>query len=149
MNRMLWPSDYRVMKKHFVIFESPGTFFHEQTERPIESWDVAAALKMADDVSERYGATPFAFHFITRERGNDDLDSRKTKESGRYFLGGRVMDLEQVKKEMPDAKILISNMEANSIGCVIVNNNSWKVTQPFTEKDALLEYSPPKKRAAA
>jgi hypothetical protein len=35
------------MKKNFVIFYSPGTFFAEDTTEPIDSWDVEKAKKMA------------------------------------------------------------------------------------------------------
>jgi hypothetical protein len=31
------------MKRHFVIFYSPGTFVAETTEQKISSWDVKAA----------------------------------------------------------------------------------------------------------
>jgi hypothetical protein len=51
---------------HFVTFLSPGTFVAEDTTRPIESWDVKQAMKMADDIHERHGAT--------RSRGPEDRD---------------------------------------------------------------------------
>ncbi len=45
------------MQKHFVTFYSPGTFVSEETTNPIGSWDVAAAMKMAHGIVERYAAT--------------------------------------------------------------------------------------------
>lgn len=134
--------------QHFVTFLSPGTFFHEETTEPIDSWNVEAATKMADSVIERYDATPFAFQFSTRARGPKDLDSKEVKRSGRYYLGGKIETLAEVKKRnKPDERILARNMESNGWDRIIVNTNSWKICQPFQKDDVLLDYSPPKKQA--
>jgi hypothetical protein len=130
------------MKAHFVTFLSPGTFFHETTEKPIKSWNVAEATKMARTITERYRAKPFAFYFTTRERGDNELDSQVTNTSGNYYLGGDILTLAQVKRSMPNSKVLISNMEGNKWDRIIINNNSWVVTQPFTETDTRLEFTP-------
>lgn len=127
------------MKQHFVTFLSPGTFVHEETTKPIASWDTKEAVKMSEKIVERYGAKPFAFVFSTRERGDKDLDSKVTKRSGRYFLGGRVLTLAQVKKEMPKESILIGNMECNKIARVVVNTNSWRSVQPLESDDVVLD----------
>lgn len=138
------------VKKHFVTFYSPGTFFAEDTTKPISSWDIEKAMEMAHGVVERYNATPFGFRFSTRERKAKDLDSKETKTSGMYFLGGKIETLAQVKKR-PTAKtedrILISNMEGNKWGKIITNNNSWKMVQPFREDegDVRLDWKPRKK----
>lgn len=132
------------MEKHFVIFCSPGTLFSETTEKPIDSWDIKKATKMADKITERYGATPYGFYFTTRSRKDDELDSKVVKRSGMYFLGGIKLSLRDViNREDPTDKILISNMKNNNIEYVIENCNSWKVTQPFDpKKDKLLDYTP-------
>lgn len=49
------------MKKHFVIFYSPGTFFNEESTLPIDSWDIDKAIEMSKSIKERYNATPFGF----------------------------------------------------------------------------------------
>jgi hypothetical protein len=54
------------MKKHFVIFFSPGTFMAETTAKTIESWDTGKAIEMAREIKERYDATPYGFCFTTR-----------------------------------------------------------------------------------
>lgn len=128
------------MKKHFVTFLSPGTFVHEETTKPIESWDVQLASKMAKSITERHGAKPFAFTFSTRERGDKDLDSKVAKKSGRYFLGGRVMTLDEVEKEMPKAQILIGNMRVNKWNKIVVNTNSYRIVQPLEKDDTVLEW---------
>ena len=128
------------MKAHFVTFYSPGTFVAEQTTKPINSWDVQKACKMARKIVERYDAKPYAFTFSTRERGAKDLDSKETKRSGRYFLGGRIMTLDEVKKEMPDQTILITNMEINKFEKIVVNDNSWRSVQPLGKNDTVLPW---------
>ena len=78
------------MQKHFVTFYSPGTFVDESTTKPIDSWDVERAKEMARSIIERYEASPFGFRFTTRERADDELDSRVAKTSPMYYLGGTV-----------------------------------------------------------
>jgi len=129
------------MKKHFVIFFSPGTLLSEQSSESIDSWDVDKAVEMSRKIKERYGATPYGFQFATRERKDDELDSKEIKRSGTYYLGGEVFTLEQIKsRNDPNDRILISNMECNGWDKVVVNTNSWKITQPLTENDTVLEY---------
>ena len=131
------------MKKHFVEFLSPGTFISETTEKPIKSWDIEAAKKMAHDVVERYNAKPYGFRFITRERGPKDLDSKRVKVSGIYYLGGKVETLAQVKARATKGdQILISNMECNKIKKVITNTNSWKFTAALEKGDVVLDWHP-------
>jgi len=127
------------MKKHFVTFFSPGTFFCEETTQRIESWDVDEAVKMSKGIVERYGAKPFAFQFSTRTRGVFDLDSKTTKTSARYYLGGKVMTLLDVQTQMPKEEILISNMKCNGWDKIIVNNTPWRSAQPLQKDDVVLQ----------
>lgn len=129
------------MKKHFVTFYSPGTFVAEYSEKPIESWNVQKAVKMARKIVERHGATPYGFRFSTRERTEDELDSKVTKTSGMYYLGGKILTLDDVKaRKDPKDAILISNMEGNGIKKIIENCNSWKWTDAFHKEDKLLKF---------
>lgn len=129
------------VEAHFVMFFSPGTFVAEQTEKPIKSWDVKLAKKMAAKVKERYNAVPYAFQFSTRSRGPKDLDSKITKRSPLYHLGGKVETLAEVKaRATADDRILISNMEGNGWDRIITNTNSWRSTQPLGKTDIVLEW---------
>jgi hypothetical protein len=129
------------MKKNFVTFYSPGTFFSESSEKPIEEWDVEKAKDMVSGIMERHGSTPYGFRFSTRERKEDELDSKLTKTSGMYFLGGIVETLEQVKARSKDKEsTLISNIECNGWDKVITNTNSWKITLPFEKEDVVLDW---------
>jgi len=128
------------MKQNFVTFLSPGTFVHEETTKPIEKWDSKKAVQMSKKVKERHGATPFAFFFTTRSRNPNELDSKEVRRSGRFFLGGKVLTLAEVEKQMPKEQILISNMRCNKIERVVVNDNSWLSVQPLEKDDVVMEY---------
>lgn len=138
------------MRADFVVFFSPGTLFSESTSLPIESWDVEAAKGMVASVKERYGATPYGFHFITKTRGKKDLDSKITATSSMYFLGGKVETLAEVKaRATSNDTILISNMECNGYARIITNTNSWKATLPLGDDDVVLEWEQPKEHTHA
>jgi len=140
--------DKIVMKKHFVVFLSPGTCVAEQTSKEIEEWNVDSAVAMAKKIKERHSATPYGFYFTTYGRGIDDLDSRRLNKSNMYYLGGKILTLEDVKAQKDDSNsILISNMEINKFARVIQNTNSWKVTFPLEEDDVVLDYKVERKEA--
>ena len=131
------------MQKHFVRFRSPGTMFDEVTTQEIDSWDIDEAKERARHVKERYGATPYAFEFITRARSEDELDSKVVDRSPTYFLGGRVLTVDDVKRELPGEEILISNMEVNgweSLILIQMIHSPWRVCQPFEEGDVQLDF---------
>lgn len=129
------------MKKHFVIFFSPGTLVAEQTQKEIDSWDVEKAKKMARGIKERHEATPYGFQFVTRERKDTDFDSKEIKRSGTYYLGGKVWTLAELKiRNNPGDRILISNMESNHWDKVVENNNSWKWIQVLQKADVVLKF---------
>lgn len=127
------------MQKHFVRFLSAGTFVAEETVSPIESWDVAQAVEMARRITERHGAHPYGFQFITKGRADEDLDSKAINRSGIYYLNGVVETLAQVKaKGDPANRILISNMESNGWDKIVTTYNPYKWTQPFNEDDSVV-----------
>lgn len=131
------------MERHFVTFYSPGTFVAENTQRPIDSWDVEAAVSMARSIKERHGSTPYGFQFTTRSRGKDDLDSKVSHTSPMYYLGGRVETLADVEaRNDPADRILISNMRSNGYDRIVVNENSWRWTQPLRDEDVVLDFTP-------
>ncbi len=132
-----------VLQQHYVTFYSPGTFVAETSAKPVDSWDVYAAVKMAREVKERHGAVPYGFRFTTRGRGPDDLDAKQTAQSPFYYLSGKVETLAEVKaRATPDDRILIGNMEGNGYDRIITNCNSWRWTQPLKDDDVVLEFTP-------
>lgn len=137
------------MQRHFVTFFSPGTFVAETTEKPVESWDVDAAVEMAHGITERYNATPYGFQFSTRSRGPDDLDSKVSARSPMYYLGGKVETLEEVEaRNDPKEEILRSNMRGNGWHRIITNDNSWRTCRPLEEGDIVLDFTPRKRTAS-
>lgn len=127
------------MTRHFVTFYSPGTFFAESTTKPIKSWDVELAKKMADDITERYDAKPYGFRFETHSRGKNDLNAKITKTSGTYYLSGTVETLAQVKARATEAdQILVRNMEGNGWKRIITSNTPWRWSQPLYPEDVVL-----------
>lgn len=131
------------MKQHYVTFYSPGTFTAETTRKPITSWDVAQAKEMAKSIDERYGAKPYGFQFMTRERGEHELDSHESAASAMYYLGGEIVTIDTIRERHdPDERILLSNMEGNGWDRVLFNTNSWKVVLPLNDGDVVLEWFP-------
>lgn len=137
------------MRKHQVTFYSPGTLFSESSIYDIDSWDTAKAVELAEKVMERYNAKPYGFVFETvivaedvpdGEGGTLKVQSKLVKKSGIHFLGGRLETYDDVldrndKKE----EILRSNMRGNEMWIVCVNDNSWRSTIPFDEKDCIVD----------
>lgn len=133
------------MTRHYVEFCSPGTFFPETTRLEIESWDVERAMAMAHTVKERYGAVPHSFQFLTRSRGEGDLDAEESAWSNRYWLGGTVEPASAyIRKHEGDERYrnVIANIRSNGITRVITNTNSWLFTGEFGEGDVLLDWEP-------
>lgn len=126
------------VQQHFVTFYSPGTLMSETSTYPIDSWDIETAVKMSKNIKERHGAKPYGFVFSTKAREDHELNSKEVKRSGTYYLSGRVLTLKQVMAEMPNERILISNMRINNINKVIINNNSYCSTLPFHENDVVI-----------
>jgi hypothetical protein len=128
------------MKRHYVIFFSPGTFMAEETEKEINKWDIEAAKTTSKEIQERYGAVPYGFVFVTRKRKRNEMYPKTIKTSNMYYLGGKIETLEEIKlRNNSEDKTLISNMECNGYDKVVVNTNSWKWTMPLKKDDIILE----------
>ena len=148
------------MRKEFVTFYtladlgvggSPGTLFAESTSLPIDSRDVALATQKAQDITERHNARPYGFRFETRvvadpvpdgEGGTLYVEPKTVDTSGMYFLNGRLETVDEVEaRNDPKERILRANMQGNDMWIVCITTNGYKSTQPFTEKDFLVNAS--------
>ena len=131
------------VQQHYIHYRSPGTFVAEETVLPVDAWDVEAAVRNARSIKERHGATPYGFCFTTRGREDCDLDSREIARSNFYYLGGKVETLPEVEARAdPKEDILRSNMRRNGYDRIIVNDNSWRWTQPLAATDVVLDFTP-------
>lgn len=105
-------------KKHYVEFRSPGSFFFEESTRPIDAWDTRKAAQMAREVVERYGARPFCFRFLTRLEAPPvvvdgeklNVEPKQINRSGWHFLGGEIVRYDDVPESEGIAR---SNMRGN------------------------------------
>jgi hypothetical protein len=132
-----------MMQQRYVTFVSPGTFFPESTTQEINAWDMEEAVKRARAVKERYGATPYSFHFTTRSREDHELDAKETARSCNYFLGGTVRTAEEVLAGTdPKEETLRWNVKHNGIKRVLVNTNSYRVTLEVKDEDVVLPWEP-------
>lgn len=137
--------------RHYVDFYSPGTFVSEVTRKPIASWMSADACAMAKGISERYGAKPYAFRFVTM-RESDPIDDghggkmavepKELTRSGMHFITGRLRTIADVERDAdPNERILLSNMKGNGYPIVVENCNSYKSIHPFTADDFIVDWN--------
>lgn len=137
------------MRKHYVTFMSPGSFFSESAIKPIAEWSPRLAVEMAETILERYNAKPYGFYFTTRlsaapvsdgEGGSLNVEEKEIARSGPHFLGGKLRTLDEVVAENNTKEdILRSNMRCNGCWIVIENTNSWKSTMPFEESAVVVD----------
>ena len=127
------------MKQHFVTFFSPGSFVAEDITKPIKSWNVAIARRMALQIKERHGATPYGFQFTTRSRGAKDLDSRVSAKSPVYYINCKIETLEEITaRNDPRDDTLLHNMRINHYERIVTTTKGWRWSQPLNEKDVVL-----------
>lgn len=77
------------------------------------------------------------FDIATAEVEGIPTKSDRLNVSPKHFLGGRVMTLEEVEREMPDERILIGNMTVNRWNAVIHTRSNHYL--PFDQDDVLVQ----------
>lgn len=127
------------IKKHFVIFYSPGSFVAETTTKEVDSWCVETAKEMAANITERHNSKPYGFSFFTKERTDEDLDSHISDRSPMYYLGGTVETYDQIRdRNDPKDRILLENMKWNKWPAVVTTYTPWKCTRELHDDDVVL-----------
>lgn len=129
--------------KHYVAFDSPGTFFCETTKQPISAWDSELACAMAQKIEERYGAKPFRFYFTTVQTTNPvklndgtelRVEEKQTARSGSYYLGGVIKRYEEIPDDAAHT-ILRSNMRGSGWWIVCETTTPWRSVNEFETED--------------
>jgi hypothetical protein len=123
---------------HFVTFFSPGSFVSEETTEPVNSWDPAAALTRARQITERHNAKPYGFRFTTRTRTDADLDSKVSATSPMYYFGCKVETLAEVQARAPGS-ILAENMRINDIARIATTTSGYRHSAPLKDEDIVLD----------
>lgn len=130
---------------HKVTFFSPGTFCSEQNIEDIDSWDKEEALERAKNITQRYGAKPYAFQFHTYKvvkLAGWEVKPKLVSESKLFYFNGRLTSYEEVvARNDPEENILRDNMRWNKIDYIVesIDPNNYKWTFEFNpEKDELL-----------
>jgi len=118
------------MIKHYVEYYYPGSFFSETSVKEIAQRDVSKIV-IPDDA--------FGFKFFDRVHAEIDgveLQSKRLNISQMHFYGGRIMSIEDVRRECPDDRILLANMEYSGWKNIIVCRTGN--TQPFRDGDVFI-----------
>ena len=133
-------------EKYYVTFYSPGTFFAESSTKRIVRWSTIQAVKMAEGITERYGAKPYGFRFETRleQETVAGIASKTIAQSGVYFMNAKVKTYEEIAKvNHEDDYVLLNNMRNNGYPLIATNDGKSKnyhFSIPFDmKKDALVD----------
>jgi len=117
--------------KTFVEFLYPGVMFDETSVSEVKTRDWKKL-----NVPERAFGFRF-FDIMETEEDGVKLQSSRLNQSPIHYYGGRVMTIDEVREEMPEARILISNMECNNWHKVVCcRTGNFK---PFENDDIFIQ----------
>ncbi|OGH92613.1 MAG: hypothetical protein A2534_00145 [Candidatus Magasanikbacteria bacterium RIFOXYD2_FULL_39_9] len=125
----------RLVRKHFVQFLYSGSFFSEDSSKEV-------AERNPSKVEVPQGAFCFSFYDqivgVAIENGKEiPVSSGMLDKSSNYYYGGKVYTVARLKKEFPNDKTLISNIEGNGYKRAIrCRTGNW---QPFENGDVFIE----------
>lgn len=113
------------MKKHYVRFILKGNLFNNYRTEEIEARNLDH-IRIPDDA--------FAYFFFDRIFEDQKISDPQNISPVIYI--GIKYSLEEIKKDFPDAKILISNLEKN--GCTNAVRTTFGNWQFLRKKDITL-----------
>ena len=118
------------MYKTYVVFKLPGSFIAEQTEREVQD------RSFPTDVPKNcFGFYFYDIYEATGPKGELISGTRQNVSAMTYF--GEEFTLERVKRECPNSKVLISNMECNGWNRVVCTRlGNW---QPLEDGDRVID----------
>lgn len=117
------------MTKHYIEFYYPGAFFPENSIKEIKNRRTPRNIPKSS----------YGFMYFDQEefKLNDEiLTGERKNKSGMTFLGKKYT-IEELKKDFPDHKILISNIENNGYQFAVKTRlGNW---QPVGEIDKVID----------
>ena len=121
--------------KTFVEFTCPGAFFNETYSREVDTRD-PSCLQIPDNAYafqfyDIIGTTQVIWNLKSVDNERVTMKSERMNLSLRYYLNGKVMTYDEVAAEVPNNKILLSNMKCNGWRGVI--KTRFGNFQPFTD----------------
>jgi len=117
------------MTKHFVKFYYPGSFFPETLVKQIKN--------RKENIEAPKGCYGYAFfdQEVTSVKGEELLGKRKNHSGMTFF--GKKYSVEDLKREFPENKTLISNVENNGYEFAVKTiRGNW---QPVGKKDKVVD----------
>jgi hypothetical protein len=122
----------RMCQKYYVEYLMPGIFMPESSMENIQESD----MRSLEYIKGRAPEGAFAFIFKVRTeivKDKEILVGRWKELRGRFYIGGTIYTLQQMKRIHSELTILISNMECNGWKKVIqCSTGNW---QPFMKED--------------
>jgi uncharacterized protein (UPF0128 family) len=120
-----------IMTKHYVEFYYPGSFFPETSVKEIKS--------RKEKIETPKGC--YGYMFFDQEEiesnGETLIGKPKNKSGMTYF--GKKYSIEDLKREFPENRILISNIEGNGYKFAVKTiRGNW---QPVDKKDKVVDAS--------
>lgn len=124
-----------MMQKHFVTFLCAGGFFPEDFSYEVSEWSIEVAKEHMDTPSFR-GNPPYCFYFTTSRREDDEFTPKQVARSKKYYINGKVYQLDEIPVEM---EILRSNIsQYNPPMAIKCRSGNW---QPFETGDQVIYVS--------
>jgi hypothetical protein len=123
--------------EHWVEYLHPGSFYPEESRLRLKQYSATEALR-------KLPKTAFAFTLYDVEIRSGKLEDgetieqrKKVNESGRFYPGGEIKYLEEIKSMGEGFEILASNMENNDWNSVVRTRAGN--FQPFKTEDRITE----------
>ncbi|MEK6908732.1 MAG: hypothetical protein AABX23_01630 [Nanoarchaeota archaeon] len=116
--------------KHYVEFLYLGSFFSESSAQEVEARDPS----VVQTPREAFGYAFFDRQEYVAQDGEILVGEPRNRSGMHYF--GKLMSLDDVKREVPNSDILQSNMRSNGWKKIVKTRRGN--FQPFEKKDVIV-----------
>ena len=132
----------QIETKHYLETYYPGFLVSDTSVEEVDHRDPKRV-----ELDDRAYAFRFFDRTVTTTPDGEALMGKPKNHSGLIFPEGRVMTPEDVERDMPGEKILISNMRCNGYKRVV--HTKFGQTFPLNDEDVVLGDIVPRDRAPA